>query len=98
MEQNISTMEKMIIDKILLPRLSKINENEKKNFIAEYSKYLMLSRDYLQEKTGFKIMDENFQSDKDKFMQGLQVETSLENDKTKHEKTLNKNVQVLEDR
>ena len=56
MEQNISTMEKMIIDKILLPRLSKINEDEKRNLLAEYSKFLMLSKDYLQEKTGINVM------------------------------------------
>lgn len=93
-KNKILTMEKLIIDRILIPRLQSMNEEEKRNSLTEYSKYLMLSRDYLQEKTGIKTMDDNFQCDRDKFIQGLQVE----NDKTKHEKTLNKNVQVLEDR
>lgn len=97
MEQNISTMEKMIIDKILLPRLSKINEDKKQNFIAEYSKFLMLSKDYLQEKTGIKIIDENPINERDSFMQGLQVAPSVSNDKSKTKKTLNENIQVIED-
>lgn len=97
MEQNISTMEKMIIDKILLPRSSKINEDEKKNLLVEYSKFLMLSRDYLQEKTGIKIIAENPNNERDSFIQGLQVATSLSNDKSKTKKTVHKNIQVIED-
>lgn len=97
-ENKIFVMEKLIIDKILIPRLQGMNEDEKRNILTEYSKYLMLSKDYLQEKTGFKIMDDNSQFDRDKFIQGLQVESSLENDNTKSEKTLSDNIQVLEDR
>lgn len=98
MENKISTMEKMIIDKILLPRLSKINEDEKRNLLVEYSKFLMLSKDYLQEKTGIKIIDKNPNNERERFIQGLQVEPTSENDKAKPEKTLNETVQVLEDR
>lgn len=98
MEKNISAMERLIIDKILLPRMKRMNDEEKRNILTEYSKYLMLSRDYLQEKTGFKIMDNNSQYDRDKFIQGLQVESNLENDDIKTEKNLNDNTQALEDR
>ena len=97
-EKKIFVMEKLIIDKILVPRLQGMNEDEKRNILTEYSKYLMLSRDYLQEKTGFKIMGENSQSDKDKFIQGLQEESNIENDIRKPEKAANEKVQVMEDR
>ena len=97
MEQNISTMEKMIIDKILLPRLSKINEDEKRNLLAEYSKFLMLSKDYLQEKTGIKIMNDNPNNERDSFIQALQVAPNLSKDKSKTKETLNENIHVIED-
>ena len=97
MEQNISTMEKMIIDKILLPRLSKINEDEKRNLLAEYSKFLMFSKDYLQEKTGIKIMNDNPNNERDSFIQALQVAPNLSKDKSKTKETLNENIHVIED-
>ena len=97
MEQNISTMEKMIIDKILLPRLSKVHEDEKRSLISEYGKFLMLSKEYLQEKTEIKIIDDNSNNERDGFIQGLQVAPSLSNDKSKTKKTLNENIQSKED-
>lgn len=96
-EQNISTMEKMIIDKFLLPRLSKVHEDEKQSLISEYGKFLMLSKEYLQEKTGIKIIDDNSNNERDGFIQGLQVAPSLSNDKSKTKKTLNENIQSKED-
>lgn len=54
LESIISTSERMIIDKILLPRLKKMNPSERQELLSEYDKFLISERDYFKEKTNYK--------------------------------------------
>ena len=78
-KNKISEMEELIIDKILIPSLQGMNEDKKQNILKEYAKFVMLSMEYLQEKTGIKITDENPGDDKEKIMKKLSAEQNSEN-------------------
>lgn len=52
----ISDVEKTIIDNILLHKLEKINAKDKEKLLSNYSKFIMIEKEYFEKKTGFKIM------------------------------------------
>lgn len=54
LENMVSTSERMIIDKILLPRLKKMNASERQELLSEYDKFLISEREYFKEKTNYK--------------------------------------------
>ncbi len=54
LETMVSTSERMIIDKILLPRLKKMNASERQELLSEYDKFIISEREYFKEKTNYK--------------------------------------------
>ena len=54
LESMVSTSERMIIDKILLPRLKKMNASERQELLSEYDKFIISEREYFKEKTNYK--------------------------------------------
>ncbi len=48
--------EKMIIDKILLPRLKKLSFEEKEQCLENYEKFIISEKEYFQRKTNYRAM------------------------------------------
>lgn len=54
-EKRMSLIEKMIIDKLLIKRLKKLDGEEKKSLLEEFSKFVVFERDYFEKVSGFKV-------------------------------------------
>lgn len=56
LESVVSSSERMIIDKILLPRLRRLNSSERQAVLSEYDKFIISEREYFKEKTKYKAV------------------------------------------
>lgn len=56
LESVVSSSERMIIDKILLPRLRRLNSSERQAVLSEYDKFIISEREYFKEKTNYKAV------------------------------------------
>lgn len=55
LENTVSSSERMIIDKILLPRLKRVPLNEKQKLLDEYYKFIISEREYFKSKTNYQV-------------------------------------------
>lgn len=56
LESVISSSERMIIDKILLPRLRRLSSSERQALLSEYDKFIISEREYFKQKTNYKAV------------------------------------------
>lgn len=56
LKETIALSEKMIIDKILLPRLKKLSFEEKEQCLENYEKFIISEKEYFQRKTNYRAM------------------------------------------
>ena len=54
LESIISQSERMIIDKILLPRLNKLSSVEQQQLLEKYDKFIISEREYFQLRTNYR--------------------------------------------
>jgi len=54
LESIVSSSERIIIDKILLPRLRRLSSSERQAVLSEYDKFIISEREYFKEKTNYK--------------------------------------------
>ena len=74
----ISHTERAIIDKILLPRIRKMEDNEKKQILQDYSKFIINEKEYFCQVTGFEFILPSTNLEKQKFIESLKVENNNE--------------------
>lgn len=73
LESIVSASERMIIDKILLPRLKKMNASERQELLSEYDKFIISEREYFKEKTNYKSVV-TVKKQKEPWLQHIDVE------------------------
>lgn len=52
----IKSSEKMVIDKILMPRLNKLSPEKREELLSEYDKFLICERDYFRQRTHYQAV------------------------------------------
>lgn len=76
-KESISKVEKTIIDEILLPKISKISNSEKDELLEKYYKFIIFSKDYFIEKTGFNLAPKDVHSETQNYKDKLHVEPAM---------------------
>ena len=56
LESIVSSSERMIIDKILLPRLKKMPSSEQQQLLSEYYKFIISEKEYFKSKTNYRAI------------------------------------------
>ena len=56
LEDTISSSERMIIDKILLPKLKRVPLNERQQILDEYYKFIISEKEYFRVKSKYRAL------------------------------------------
>lgn len=93
LESIVSSSERMIIDKILLPRLRRLSSSERQAVLSKYDKFIISEREYFKEKTNYKAITLS-KKQKSTWLQHVDVEPlnmkSMLRDKTLNTKNKDK--------
>lgn len=56
-KRRVSELERIMVDKLLLPRLRKVSKNEKQILLDKYFQFIIFEKEYFKQKTGYQMIE-----------------------------------------